>query len=241
MQEIKNYNDDRKNNQSNLFEISGNFDKEFQFLPSENWKAKDLLTEEFKSLGFYISNHPLNEYEDFFNQLKITSYSKFLSNDTNEGLVAGTIMSIQEKKSSKGTPYAIIKFSDQKEEFELFLFAETLVSNREKLKESESFIISLHKDKIFGDNTRRRVNVKKILPLEEVINKPYEKVVIELKENFKIDEIKKILSLSGDTEVQIVIKDRNKKVYYSLQKNRKFEIKHFKALKAMEYVAKIIV
>ena len=241
LQEIKNYNDDRKNNQSNLFEISGNFDKEFQFLPSENWKAKDLLTEEFKSLGFYISNHPLNEYEDFFNQLKITSYSKFLSNDTNEGLVAGTIMSIQEKKSSKGTPYAIIKFSDQKEEFELFLFAETLVSNREKLKESESFIISLHKDKIFGDNTRRRVNVKKILPLEEVINKPYEKVVIELKENFKIDEIKKILSLSGDTEVQIVIKDRNKKVYYSLQKNRKFEIKHFKALKAMEYVAKIIV
>ena len=132
-------------------------------------------------------------------------------------------MSIQEKKSSKGTPYAIIKFSDQKEEFELFLFAETLVSNREKLKESESFIISLHKDKIFGDNTRGRVNVKKILRLEEVINKPYEKVVIELKENFKIDEIKKILSLSGDTEVQIVIKDRNKKVYYSLQKNRKFQ------------------
>ncbi len=241
LQEIKNYNDDRKNNQSNLFESNGNFDKEFQFLSSENWKAKDLLNEEFKSLGFYISNHPLNEYEDFFNQLKITSYSKFLSNDANEGLVAGTIMSLQEKKSSKGTPYAIVKLSDQKEEFELFLFAEILVSNREKLKESESFIISLHKDKILGDNARRRINVKKILSLEEVINKPYEKVVIELKENFKIEEIKKILSVSGDTEVEIVIKDKNKKVYYSLQKNRKFEIKHFKALKAKEYVEKIIV
>ena len=31
-----------------------------------------------------------------------------------KGLVAGTIMSIQEKKSAKGTPYAIIKFSDKK-------------------------------------------------------------------------------------------------------------------------------
>ena len=30
-------------------------------------------------------------------------------NDNGDGLVAGTIMSIQEKKSSKGTPYAIIK------------------------------------------------------------------------------------------------------------------------------------
>ena len=40
------------------------------------------------------------------------------------------------KKSAKGTPYAIVKFSDKKTEFELFLFAEILVANREKLKES---------------------------------------------------------------------------------------------------------
>ena len=36
-----------------------------------------------------------------------------------EGLVAGTVMSIQEKKSAKGTPYAIVKFSDKEAEFEL--------------------------------------------------------------------------------------------------------------------------
>ena len=43
-------------------------------------------------------------------------------------------MSIQEKKSAKGTPYGIVKFSDKKGEFELFLFAEILVANRENLK-----------------------------------------------------------------------------------------------------------
>ena len=42
----------------------------FEFLPSNPWKQKELLSEEFKSLGFYISNHPLNEYEDIFKQLK---------------------------------------------------------------------------------------------------------------------------------------------------------------------------
>ena len=46
-------------------------------------------------------------------------------------------MSIQEKKSAKGTPYAIVKFSDKKVEFELFLFAEILVAHRDKLKVSE--------------------------------------------------------------------------------------------------------
>ena len=60
-------------------------------------------------------------------------------------------MSIQEKKSIKGTPYAIIKFSDKQAEFELFLFAEILIQNREKLKESESFVLTLQKDKISND------------------------------------------------------------------------------------------
>ena len=53
-------------------------------------------------------------------------------------------MSIQEKKSAKGTPYGIIKFSDQKGEFELFLFAEILVANREKLK-NQSRLFSHYK------------------------------------------------------------------------------------------------
>ena len=44
-------------------------------------------------------------------------------------------MSIQEK-SSKGTPFAIVKFSDNSSEFELFLFSELLTANRDKLKES---------------------------------------------------------------------------------------------------------
>ena len=37
-------------------------------------------------------------------------------------------------------PYAIIKFSDKEGEFELFLFSEILIANRDKLKDqSHSF------------------------------------------------------------------------------------------------------
>ena len=158
-----------------------------------------------------------------------------------EGLIAGTIMSIQEKKSAKGTPYAIVRFSDKKGEFELFLFAEILVSNRDKLKESESFVITLQKDKVIGEETKKRVNVRKILSLSQVINEPYKKVTIELRENFNLKEIKEILSSNGKTIVNIVIKNKNKKATYSLQNNRKFDLKHLKALKAKDYVAKITV
>ena len=241
IQQIKNINDDKDSHQTNLFEEQENKKEEFDFLPHEPWIKKDLLSEEFKSLGFYLSDHPLNEYDELFDQLKITSYNQFYNNDDSEGLVAGTIMSIVEKKSVKGTPYGIVKFSDKKGDFELFLFAEILVTNRDKLKESESFVLTLQKDKIIGDALKKRVNVRKILSLDETINKPYSKVTIELKNNCNLDEIQELLSVNGETKINLVIKDKNKKAYYSLQNSRKFDLKHLKTLKAMEYVEKITV
>jgi len=241
IQKIKNINDDKNNHQSSLFEVEDDVHKEFEFLPSEAWKQKELLTEEFKALGFYLSDHPLNEFEEVFNQLKIIPYNQFYNNEKNEGLVAGTIMSIQEKKSAKGTPYGIVKFSDKKGEFELFLFAEILVANRDKLKESESFVLTLQKDKITGDPSKKRINVRKILSLDEVINKPYSKVTIELKNDCNLEEIRKFLCVNGETEIHLVIKDKNKRAQFSLQNNRKFDLKHLKALKAKEYVEKITI
>ena len=70
-----------------------------------------------------------------------------------------------------------------------------------------------------------------------MINKPYEKVTIELKENFNLNEIKNILSNDGEAVINLIIKDKNKKISYSLQNNRKFDLKHIRALR--EYVAKI--
>ena len=241
IQKIKNMNDDKNTNQSSLFENNENTENNFEFLPSTPWKQKELLSEEFNSLGFFISDHPLNEFKEAFNQLNIITYDQFINSDQSEGLVSGTIMAIQEKKSAKGTPYGIVKFSDNKGEFELFLFSEILISNRERLKVSESFMISLQKDKVLNPEVKKRVNVKKILPLEDVINKPYSKVTIEIKENSEINEIKEILSLFGDTQIELIINYKNKKAHYSLQNNRKFNLNHLKALKAKEYVKKIIV
>ena len=241
IQKIKNINDDKENHQSNLFSEQENGKEEFDFEISKQWSQKELLSEEFKSIGFYLTNHPLNEFEEVFNQLNISSYNKFYDNDLNEGLVAGTIMSIQEKKSAKGTPYAIVKFSDKKAEFELFLFAELLVANRDKLKESESYVLTLQKDKILGDSSKKRVNVKKIMNLEEVINKPYSKVTIELNGEYNLDEIKKLLSNKGDTKINLVLKKNKKQALYSLEENRKFDLSHLRALKAKKYVEKITV
>ena len=241
IQQIKNINDDKDNHQANLFADDNDSRTEFEFLQSTSWKQKELLSEEFKAVGFYLTDHPLNEYDDIFNQLNINSYYEFYKKENNEGLVAGTIMSIQEKKSAKGTPYAIVKFTDKQAEFELFLFAEILIANRDKLKEAESFVLTLQKDKISGETEKKRINVRKILSLNDVINKPYSKVTIELKKDYDIDEIKELLSNKGETEIKLLIRDKNSQALFSLQENRKFDLHHLKALKAKKYVEKIIV
>jgi len=242
IQQIKNINDDRLNNQTNLFNDNNDTKKsDFDYIKSNTWTKKEFLLEEFKSLGFYISDHPLNEYNEIFDQLKIISYKEFLTNNDNEALVAGTIMSIQEKKSAKGTPFAIVKFSDNKGEFELFLFAEILVNNRDKIKESESFVLTLQKDKSIIDISKRRINIRKILSLDDIINKPYSKVTIELNDNYNIEEIKKLLKKEGKTEINLIINNKDKKIYYNLQNTRKFDFNQLKMMKSKEYVKKITV
>ena len=54
-------------------------------------------------------------------------------------------------------------------------------------------------------------------------------------------ESKNLLSNKGETQINLVIKDKNKQAHYSLQENRKFDLNHLKALKAKKYVEKITV
>ena len=238
IQQIKSVNDDKFTNQTNLFTEMLTENK-FEYIDTKQWTKKELLFEEFKSLGFYVSDHPLNEYNEIFKQLNIISYNDFLKNKNKEALVAGTIMSIQEKKTAKGTPFAIVKFSDDKGEFELFLFAENLINNRDKIRESDSFVLTLQKDLI--DKPNQRINVKKLLSIDDILNKPYSKVTIELQDNFNIDEIKDLLKHKGNTQISLIINDKNKKIHYSLQDPRKFDFNHLKMMKSKEYVKKITV
>jgi DNA polymerase-3 subunit alpha len=237
---IKSKYEEKVSNQKNLFNDTSDFDNEvFEFKKTKPWTKKELLNEEFVSLGFYISDHPLNEYKEFFTQLKIESYKDFIEGNNLDALVAGTIMSIQEKKSAKGNSYAIVKFSDNKSEFEIFLFSDLFLSNREKLKESSSFILTLHKEKNINENSLNRVNIRKIVDLSDLVNKTYEKVSIELNNNDKLQELKDLLKNNGETKISIILKHSNKNYSFELEKTRSFDFNLFNLIKNKEYVKKI--
>ncbi len=157
----KNIHENKSLNQIDLFqdeEVS-----ETDFLKYvDDWNNDIKLNKEFETLGFYISDHPLNQYNSIFKQYNITGYNDFENNnDILSSNVACTILKVQEKKTQKGNSYGIVRFSDLSNLFELFIFSEIFETNRDLLKEGTSVMLTLMKSYSDDKKTYKRINVKK--------------------------------------------------------------------------------
>ena len=206
-----------------------------------NWPNDEILSKEFQSVGFYLSNHPLEDFKDILEQYNTKLYKDFENTHDRESFVAGTIMSIKEKKTAKGTPFAIIKFSDQSKVFELFLFSEILEANRKNLTESKSFLLTLIKDKENQENRFRRINVRKIISLEEVSKLNYSNVHIEINSSDSLQKLYENLKEMGDSKIKISLTKQDKKYLFELRNNRKFDHETLKYLNQEPYIKKISV
>ena len=150
-------------------------------------------------------------------------------------------MSIKEKKTAKGTPFAIIKFSDQSKVFELFLFSEILEVNRNKLVEGKSFLLTLIKDKENQENRFRRINVRKIVSLEDIAKLNYSTVYIEIDTSDSLKKLYENIKERGDSKIKISIAEQHKNYLFELKDKRKFDYETLKHLNQEPYIKKISV
>ena len=196
----KNIFENKATNQIDLFVSDEVQDNDF-ILNIEDWKFEERLSKEFEAVGFFISDHPLNQFKEIFDDYKIFDYTKFNS-DTNikEANIAATLLTIQERKTAKGNSYAIIKFTDLTSVFELFIFSDTLELNREILIEGNSLILTLIKNKSNDENRFKRINVQKIASLKDLFNKPVNEVQFNIKSIEEINKISNLLKDEGSTE-----------------------------------------
>ena len=56
------------------------------------------MSREFEAVGFFISDHPLNQFKEIFDDYKIIDYVKFNSDDNiKDGKIAATLLKITER------------------------------------------------------------------------------------------------------------------------------------------------
>jgi len=208
---------------------------------SSSWINNEILSKEFESVGFYLSNHPLEDFKDILDQYKTKSFKDFENDNERESFVAGTIMSIKEKKTIKGTPFAVIKFSDLSKVFEIFIFSEILEANRKKLIEGKSFLLTVMKDKENQENRFRRVNVRKIASLDEITKINYNNVQIEVDTSDNLQRLYENIKERGNSKIKIFIKQDDKSYLFELKDKRKFDYETLKHLNNKPYIKKISV
>ena len=163
------------------------------------------------------------------------------SSNNSECLLAGTIMSVKEKKTSAGNPFAIIKFSDLSKVFELFIFSEMLENNRNNLTEGKSFLLTVIKDLKNQDNRFKRINVRNIVSLNEITKKAYKDVYIELDNADNLKKLYQVIKEKGNSKIKIFINQNNKNYLFELKDKRKFDYETLKYLNKEQFIKKISV
>jgi len=201
----------------------------------EDWKFEERLSKEFEAVGFFISDHPLNQFTEIFSDYKIIDYSKFQSNEEiKEANIAATLLKVQERKTAKGNSYAVLKLTDLSSVFEIFIFSDILELNREILKEGDSLILTLIKNISNDENRFRRINVQKIASLKDLFNSPINEVSFDIKSNEELNEIANLLKEDGKTIVNFNLRENGKIIKFKLKNTRNLDRKSLNLLRKRE-------
>jgi DNA polymerase-3 subunit alpha len=212
-------------NQIDLFDLNESEDKNNSnlLIETKDWEFEERLSKEFEAMGFFISDHPINQYKEIFNDYKIVHYNEFHSdNSIKQCNIAATLLKIQERKTAKGNSYAVIKLTDLSSVFELFIFSDLLELNRDIFLEGNSLFITLSKNLTDDENRFKRINVNKVSLIKDLFNKPITNLELSFNNIDKISNIN-LPEIDGKTNIILKYNDNKKEYVFKLKKNRKVD------------------
>ncbi len=108
--------------------------------PSRPLSTLDLLRLEREYIGFYLSEHPLHQYQSLIEACHLQTHASRLLRGSEETVspsplrCAAMLVDIDERKNRQGRLYARLTFEDLVDSFELMLFSDDWESQGSKLK-----------------------------------------------------------------------------------------------------------
>ena len=186
------------------------------------WLPEERLAQEFRTIGFFLSGHPLDSYGATLEAMQVKPYSDFaraVEKGATAGILAGIVASKSERRTKKGKPFAIVGFSDRTAQFEGFMFSETLEKARPFLEAGQPLLISVRAEyrdeevKLTIEHVESLVEAaKKVsggLRVRLKSDKPISFLQHHLKPNRsgKRSRISLFLALEDGSEVEIDLKD----------------------------------
>jgi len=171
----------------------------------EPWLPAERLHREFQVVGFYLSAHPLDEYKQVLEKMRVQNWADFaaaVKRGASAGRLAGTVTSKQERKTRTGNKMGVVNFSDTSGQFEAVMFSETLAQYRDFLEAGKSVVIEVGaEDRPEGVNLR----IQAVRSLDDAASQVQKLLRIFVRGAAPVDSVAARLSQSGEGQVSIVV------------------------------------
>ncbi len=195
---------DRASGQNDLF--GGGASKETVILPeAEPWLPMDRLAHEFDAIGFYLSGHPLDDYQGALNQLGVMSWKDFATKalaGVTAGKIAGTVAYKQERRSKSGNRFAFVGFSDSSGQFEAVVFSDVLANVRDLLEPGKAVILVVEAD---CDGEDVKLRLQNVIPIDASVARVQTGLKIFVHDNEALESLSKRLNEKGKSPVSLIL------------------------------------
>ncbi len=164
----------------------------------------ELLALEKKSLGYYLSGHPVSAVDNKVSPLRSKKISD-LNNDTKKASLVCLMNSVRQIKDKKGNPLTFINFDDGTGVMDGIVTGDTLESCHSILKEGQILVLKGtielddYKSKELGDSMFR-MRVKEVHSLDSELNKKVKEITINIEKSdlMSLDDFSEKLEHIGD-------------------------------------------
>ncbi len=171
----------------------------------EPWLPAERLQREFDAIGFFLTGHPLDEYESALKKLRSQRYTEFVravKQGAGMGRVAATVLDRQERRTKSGSKMGIFSLSDQSGQFEAIIFSEGLNQYRDLLEPGRAVLLTLQAN-VEGEDVRSRIVGAETL--DAAAAKLPQSLRVFLRDEKPIASVAERLKERGDGEVILVL------------------------------------
>ena len=207
----QNYQEDKEKGQMSIFDGIDS-DNESDHLINEDypdvheWSKSTIMAKEKESLGFYITGHPLSEFEGLLNK-KTNCDTASITNkrDKSKVFIGGITAAVKEITTKKGGRMAFLTLEDMKGFLEVIVFADVYKEAQGLLNDDSPILVE---GVLEREEESSKVIAKKIYHLKDAPVKVKKRVYVEIKDldvsQKDIEQLKGIIERnSGNNRIVI--------------------------------------
>lgn len=217
----------QKSKQKTLFQTKETQTINLPLALGKDWGVQESLQKELDSIGFYMSLHPMDVYQNNLSTLDVAPIGQVYDLICVDGEYkpyvnfAGTVAVVQEKKSKKGDIFAFVQIADKTGVIDLVFFSDIYANSKSILKQGACIFVQA---RVKAEDDNVRFTIIACDHLEAKIK--VKDILIHLKpETVLFDRLKSILdsiepgyvSLTVTTQIEMV-----GKVKFEFKKKFKF-------------------